>query len=156
MYEELYTCSFKQKSFSKTPDECFKDITTQMGLNCTDDEITKLGMTYTSLGEFFESHLDDDGNETFFNYFDLICETDMILFENLHVKFIINVLSEMQNKPAYNLLHLIKIGCMALLGDNLARININKKYPSPFSKIFLLGMIEEQELSSARCVYEDR
>lgn len=150
MSQELYVCAFKTQASLKTPDECFTDMTSDMDLECTEDEITKLSLTYTSLGELFETQLDKNGYETFFNYFDLIYSTDTILFENLHIKFIINVLNEIRSNVSYNLLGLMKVGCIALLGDNLNKIQINRKFPSPFSKTFLLGMIEEQELASAR------
>lgn len=153
MSQELYVCAFKIQSSSKTPDECFTDITYGMDLECTEDEITKLSVTYTSLGELFETQLDEIGHETFFNHFDLIYDTDMTLFENLHIKFIINVLSEIRSNDSYNLTGLMKVGCIALLGDNLNRIQINRKFPSPFSRTFLLGMIEEQELASSRNVH---
>lgn len=147
MSQELYVYAFKSQSSLKTPDECFMDITFSMELKCTEDEITKLSITYTSLGELFETQLDENGHETFFNYLDLVYNTDTVLFENLHMKFIINVLSEMRSNTSCNLIGLMKVGCIALLGNNLNRIQLNRKFPSPFSKTFLLGMIEEQQLS---------
>lgn len=140
---ELYICSFKHHSSLKTPDECFTDITTIMELKCSENEITKLSITYTSLGELFEAQIDKD--EKFFDYLDLMYDTDTLLFENLHTKFIINVLNNIRLSLSCNLTSLLKIGCIALIGNKLNGIQINKKYPSPFSKTFLLSMIEEQK-----------
>lgn len=149
LYQELYECSFKRES-EKITDECFLEITLNMKLFCTEDEITKLSLTYTSLGELFETKLDDNGYENFFNYLDSVYTTDTKLFTNLHIKFIKDVLNEIRENQNSNLTHLMKIGCMALLGNKLKTISINKKFPSPFSKAFLISMIEEQELISAK------
>lgn len=153
--EELYVCSFKQnffKSESRSPNEVVEDITLELNLNCSEDEITKLTATYTSLGEFFETQLDDFGNESFFNYFDLILSSDKNMFELLHRNFFTNVLENMRHhdKTCYKLEHFMKIGCVALLGDRLLKININKKFPEPFSQIVLVDILEKQEMISSK------
>lgn len=141
MSQELYMCSFKNEFSNKTPDECFKIITEFMELKCTEDEITKLSITYTSLGELFEIQLYKNSDKNLFNYIDLIYKTDTTLFEKKHKKFIFSVLNNMRNSTSCDFTSFMKIGFIAIIGDKLNINEINKNSLSTFHKNILSDFI---------------
>lgn len=141
IFDELYLNAFKNEH--RNLDEIFIEILQSMCITYNPFDVTLLSIVYTSLGELFESKFND--TETFFDYFDLMRNKNKELFQKNHIKFILNITNEIK-KLKYDSQHFLKIGCMSLVGDQLKCIDINKKFPPPFSKTLLRSMMEEQSV----------
>jgi hypothetical protein len=133
--ESLYTCSFKNAFMLDTTNanECMINLVHDLEIECNDSEIIKLTFTYTSLGELFETSLDKNKQENFFNYLDVIMETDRELFLNIHIQFINTILGMIRNKNEISLDKLMIAGCVELLGEILNIIQWNSNFPDPFT-----------------------
>lgn len=148
LFKDLYVCTFYANEHNKTTDECLSDISDEMKLNCTEDEITKLSFTYNSLYSLFFTELNEKKDSNFLNFFNSLYNHNPSLFDQLHKNCILNVLVKIRTNENARLNCLIKIATISLLGENIKKININKKFPQPFSKTFLLSIIDEYEITN--------
>jgi hypothetical protein len=133
--ESLYMYSFKNAFIlnTKNAGECMINLVNNLKIDCTEQEVIKLTFAYTSLGELFETSLDENKQENFFNYLDVVMETDKNLFFNIHVKFINTILSMIRQKNDISLDKLIIVGCVKLLGEILDIVQWNSNFPDLFT-----------------------
>ena len=133
--ESLYICSFKNAFMldTKNAGECMINLVNDLKIECTEQEVIKLTFAYTSLGELFETSLDENKQENFFNYLDVVMETDTNLFLNIHVEFINKLLSMIRQQNDISLDKLMIVGCVELLGEILDMVQWNSNFPHLFT-----------------------